>query len=396
MQYAVFEGNMERLEKKLLRIYNKCKAYGCDFHYEVVGETFKEIKDEKGRKTIGRFLLVEAEGTAIVNDWEFVAAVEHTENGNIFTGILGIEIPDKYYNSDPICEHCNTNRPRKYTYIVRNKKTGDFKQVGKSCLKDYTGGMSAEAVTRYISLFDALIEGEAPEPGCRIERYLDVEEYLRYAVETIRCYGYVKTRDEEKESTASKVLDFYEADHGRAVSRDYLKRLRDEMERRQFDTNSAGVKEKVKMALEWIGNQREYSNYIHNLKTACSLKYVTYKNAGLLASLFPAYERDLAMVEKRAAMSPNEVESVHVGNVGEQIKINVQSVRCMTSWEGMYGTTHLYKIVGKDGNIYTWKTTKYVDSTFTDMSIKGTVKNHAEYRGIKQTELTRCYVTVIK
>ena len=31
MVYTIFEGNMERLEKKLTRIFNKCKAYGCDF-----------------------------------------------------------------------------------------------------------------------------------------------------------------------------------------------------------------------------------------------------------------------------------------------------------------------------------------------------------------------------
>ena len=28
MQYKIFEGNMERLEKKLQRISNKCKKYG--------------------------------------------------------------------------------------------------------------------------------------------------------------------------------------------------------------------------------------------------------------------------------------------------------------------------------------------------------------------------------
>lgn len=32
MKYAIYEGNLDRLEKKLKRIFNKCKAYGCDFH----------------------------------------------------------------------------------------------------------------------------------------------------------------------------------------------------------------------------------------------------------------------------------------------------------------------------------------------------------------------------
>lgn len=50
MKYAIYEGNLDRLEKKLKRIFNKCKAYGCDFHYEQTGEEFRELKDEKRKQ----------------------------------------------------------------------------------------------------------------------------------------------------------------------------------------------------------------------------------------------------------------------------------------------------------------------------------------------------------
>lgn len=167
MKYAIYEGNLDRLEKKLKRIFNKCKAYGCDFHYEQTGEEFRELKDEKGNKYTARFVLVEAEGTAVINDWEFVAELEHTEKGNIITGVAGIEVPERYYTTTPVCEHCNSKRYRKNTYIVRNKTTGEFKQVGKSCLKDFTHGMSAEAVTQYMSLFDTFRWWYISSYGCR-------------------------------------------------------------------------------------------------------------------------------------------------------------------------------------------------------------------------------------
>jgi len=108
MKYAIYEGNLDRLEKKLKRIFNKCKTYGCDFHYEQTGEEFRELKDEKGNKYTARFVLVEAEGTAVINDWEFVAELEHTEKGNIITGVAGIEVPERYYTTTPVCEHCNS------------------------------------------------------------------------------------------------------------------------------------------------------------------------------------------------------------------------------------------------------------------------------------------------
>lgn len=210
MKYAIYEGNVDRLEKKLKRISNKCKAYGCDFHYEHTGEEFRELKDEKGNKYTARFVLVEAEGTAIINDWEFIAELEHTENGNIITGVAGVEVPERYYTTRPMCEHCNSKRFRKNTYIVRNKKTGEFKQVGKSCLKDFTHGMSAEAITQYMSLFDTLIEGETPEPGCAFQRYVSTKEYLLYVAETIRHFGYTRSSDEGI-STASQAIEFYDA-----------------------------------------------------------------------------------------------------------------------------------------------------------------------------------------
>ena len=49
--------------------------------------------------------------------------------------------------------------------------------------------------------------------------------------------------------------------------------------------------------------------------------------------------------------------------------------------------TYIYKIVDIDGNIYTWKTSGGIAEETTE--IVGTVKAHNEYRGTKQTELTR-------
>ena len=43
MRYSIWEGNMESFMKKVTRIQNKCKNYGCDFHFEEVGEEYKEV-----------------------------------------------------------------------------------------------------------------------------------------------------------------------------------------------------------------------------------------------------------------------------------------------------------------------------------------------------------------
>lgn len=117
MAYSILEANMERLEKKLTRIQNKCKKFGCSFTYEKVGEEFKTLKDDRGVEYQAKFILIEAEGKAVLNDWMFVASVQHTEKGNIINSTgCSIEVPERYYTSEPICEHCNSRRARKDTY----------------------------------------------------------------------------------------------------------------------------------------------------------------------------------------------------------------------------------------------------------------------------------------
>jgi len=397
MTYAIYEGNMERLEKKLTRIANKCKKYGCEFTYKQVGEEFRELEDFHGNKYTARFVIVEAEGTAVVNGWKFIASVEHTEKGNIINRIGDIEVPEKYYTSDAVCEHCNNKRYRKYTYIVMNEESKEFKQVGKSCLNDFTNGMSAEGVAHYISLFDELIQGEAPWGG-RGERYYKTETILQYVAETIKHFGYVRTQDSGR-STADRSFDYYCVDHGGGWMMEQVrKELTKEMEAVGFNADSNETVQFVADALNWIASQEERNNYMHNLKTACSLEYVTGRNLGILASLFPTYNRELEYQAEKAeqerktvAERASEANSQHIGDVGDRITINVQSTTCLTSWETEWGITRVYKIVDDKGNVYTWKTSKYLDEEELDI-LKGTVKEHKEYKGIKQTELTRCKV----
>ena len=59
--------------------------------------------------------------------------------------------------------------------------------------------------------------------------------------------------------------------------------------------------------------------------------------------------------------------------------------------EGTYGHTDIVKFRDLKGNLFTWFASGYTDLERGDrISIKGTVKNHDTYRGVKQTILTRC------
>lgn len=90
MEYKIFEDNMPKLEKKLAVIQKKCAKYGTPFEYKVVGEDYQEHEDE-----ILRYVIVDVTGKAIINDWQFIASIEHTEDGNIIKCVDGsVTVPE--------------------------------------------------------------------------------------------------------------------------------------------------------------------------------------------------------------------------------------------------------------------------------------------------------------
>ncbi len=389
MQYRIFEGNMERLEKKLQRIENKCKKYGNNFTYEKIGEEFAEYEDENGSKYKVKYILIDVEGTAIVNDWRFIASIEHTEKGNIIKSCCNIEVPERYYTSKSICEHCNSKRHRKDTYIVQNTQTGEFKQVGKSCLKDFTCGMSAEGVAWFISLFDELIEYEHITGCSHITNYIETVEAMQYIAETIKHFGYIKSGEDRP--TKRRAKDYYEVEHGMLngfFAKDARIKFEEEMKSVSFNHNSDYAKELTQNVFAWIEAQEENNNYFHNLKTICSLEYVTFDKFGLLASVFPAYDMNLERKKQKEEEKEKEKKSEYVGKIGDRITVKIDNFIVVTSWETQYGTTYIYKIVDTEGNIYTWKTSGGIVGDTKE--IIATVKAHNEYRETKQTELTRC------
>lgn len=394
-RYAILEANMERLEKKLTTIQNKCKKFGCFFSYNKVGEEFRTLKDEKGVEYQAKFILVEVEGKAVINDWMFVASVEHTEKGNIINSTgCSIEVPERYYTSEPFCEHCNSRRARKDTYIVMNQVTGEFKQVGKSCLKDFTNGMDATIVSKYYSFFDELIKGEEPNGCGYIEPYYDTKEILVYAYECIRCFGYVK-RDclRSEKSTWERTFDYWCVNHGftKWIPEHLVVEYKKQMKDAGFNPESESTIKAVEDALAWIVEQETSNNYMHNLKVVCTSKYVSAKNAGIAVSLFPTQNKDLEYQKKQEAKRNADAASEHVGEIGQRITFKIASATCLTSWETEWGITKLFKVVDYSGNVFTWKTSVFPDFDKAE-TITGTIKAHSEFRDCKQTELTRCKV----
>ena len=385
-RYEVLEENMPKLEKKLERIRKKCEKYNCDFSYEIVGATHHEIEIDKYHSFIGQFVIVDVEGTAIINGWQLIAKIQHELNGNIITKInIETEIPEKYYYTEPFCEHCNTSRDRKCTYLIRNIETGEFKQVGSACLMDYTHGLSAEMAAACANYFSELSEADKPLKGISYKEYINVKEFLLYAAEAVRCFGYVKTNtDTQTQSTASLTMDIYNLDRDK-LNFKYAESLKQKLYKANY--NEQSQIEFIDNLLKWAQTLKEENEYLHNVKVLCSLNYIEFKYYGVLASSVIAYKRTL----EHNAKKNKDLKSAYQGEIGKKFTFKVKDIECISSWNSAYGFVSMYKMTDETGHIYIWKTSTLVESKkFINKQLICTIKDHSDFNNVKQTIITRC------
>lgn len=414
-RYYIHEGNLERLQNKLKAIENKCKKYNASFTFNIIEAEaeYREVEDEEtaGRHLV-RFIPVEAEGTISHGDWSFVATLEHSAEGNVIRQFnTELTVPERYRDAECICEHCNTRRNRRDTYIIFNHESGEFKQVGKSCLMEYTRGLSAEDVARYISWFDFLIKGDGAG-GTRGTTYYNTLEVVQYAIECVRHWGYHKSLSWDDEeyysrdyrSTKERVIDYMRVNRGWMCRHDYkaIEKHREEMLEVGFNHDTEQNKEQAAEMIAWASKfDTETFGYMHNLKVISRKEYIEHRDLGILISIVASYYRHLNNIEetkkKEAEHQKVADASNYVGQEKERITRNLQSCEHIYTSESIYGSSYLYKMVDTEGNVLTWWSSSWIDlDGYKVTSVTGTVKAHEEYRGIKQTVLTRCKFTCEK
>lgn len=81
------------------------------------------------------------------------------------------------------------------------------------------------------------------------------------------------------------------------------------------------------------------------------------------------------------------------GSIKDKVDLTVKLTR-RGRYETMYGVTYVYTFEDAEGHQLVWKTGTWLEQEEgAEVTLKGTVKAHSEYKGIKQTELTRCKVS---
>ncbi len=416
--YMIPEENVENLEKKFniaarkirkinpeleptmtksnhtIVLVHKIELRPCDCRSET---TIKEVPYEARRVE----LKIPDEAVFAENNWAFGGSVEPSGvegknfvNVNLSGKDLGFIVPSKYFTANSCtCDYCKTNRKRNKTYLVINQETGEWKQLGKECLKLFVAGIDVDA----IATFESFIKEaeDAANPGdeffySRRFKFVKVADALALAYAVYRERGYLATRDvagnsndlSNKNIVQRKLTQQYGCDSDFLNITDSIRGKIDVMTFKS-DINVGDVISDVE--------QLPDDPYYNNLKVIVANEYIPLNKLGLLVSIPKAIERYKEEKKRQEERERLAAESTYLGSVGEKISVNFVSGREAACCETQFGLLHIYEFKDANGNTVVWKSSSSKDIPESG-TVVGTVKAHEEYNGIKQTVILRAKI----
>ena len=183
--YEKFEAALAKLSKKAIKLGGEA-FLPVPFSYEMV-----EIRKGEAIKVL--HVLMDCTIPRI-DGWEFIARIDHAngEVGNLVRALPGQIVPDYYRNTGCLCEHCNVKRFRRDTFLLRQVDTGEIKQVGSSCLKDFLGGhdpVKLAKLAELLSYANECASGYTNYVGAD-RRYIDLNVFLQFVSLDMRQRGF--------------------------------------------------------------------------------------------------------------------------------------------------------------------------------------------------------------
>ena len=338
--------------------------------------------------------------------WEVVAVLDHlTGGGNAVVHVLpGHELPSEWWSAGPDCDHCNVFRERNQTIIVAKRGRGghyDFRNVGKSCLKEYTG-IDPQHALALAAFYRAT--GMTGQQGVRHEAPL--QDWLEWVAVAVRIDGrYISKATADRENVG--------ADYGGGYSTSspaYRPRIDttvtsahsyQQMAFNRYDEAAAAGEVPTDQDRALVGAVRAYvatldpaqSTYHHNLVALFRADCLLWNLHGLAASAFAGYLREQRALAEATERAAQQRPSEYLGMPGERVELPRVKVVGLNVTEGNYGDTHIYRFRTPEGDKATWFSTNDMGlSVGQEVGLRGTVKKTEEYRGEKGTILTRCRI----
>jgi hypothetical protein len=352
--------------------------------------------------------------TPRLHGWRFAATLQHLDGENIVRTLPSEELPASYRTRGAMCDHCCSIRRRNDTYVLRHDD-GRVTQVGSSCLRDFLGSDDAAEIAakaEILALAASCAEDGEEGYGSGTASEALMSEYLPIVAWCVRENGWTSrtaTRERERRPTANYSWTLMCSAKAYADAK---------CEPTADDIALAASAAEWSESLSDDAVNAGTSDYLHNLRAVLRTGVVSFRTAGIAASAVTAYQRHIGA--ERARLARPAPLDAYLGTVGDKVSFGlpaqvgkkglpkkgapvVLSAEPLTldfvaGFETSFGYTTILKFRTVDGATVVWKAS---DSSVTRSDVgkryalAGTIKAHDEYKGVKQTVLTRCSATEV-
>lgn len=412
-EYRIPDEKWETFQKKIAALAKKAATYGNEpvtwtkTREELKGR-YVELPSGKMLK-VGDYLFYHVRvsgGEPKIPGWSLSAVIEHLAAGNIVSCVPGQSIPDEYRTTLATrCDHCNAKLKRNETVVIRHDD-GHYVQIGKNCVAAYLGSGDPRVCLFYLEFMRSLVacsgedEEDGGDHGPRPAAVYTPSEIIYFTFGLIGVDGWVSRKMADEKGilpTSSQLHTFLNTTNRSKLDREELEYIQ------AVEEKAAQHAADVPRVLAWAATLEGKSEYEHNLKLLCAEVAIRPKNVALVASSVAGWRRSQDL-SARGTERREHTPSTHFGKVKERVNLDVEVIMvrpCSSDW----GTSFLYVMLNAAGQRFKYFSSRELgcDTTFPGNQVRGwrateagdkiqlraTIKAHGEYKGEKETVLTR-------
>lgn len=208
---------------------------------------------------------------------------------------------------------------------------------------------------------------------------VSLEQFLIFSASLVRTYGYVPSKvAKESGKPSTGELAWKWATEGRTD--DLLKSL---VITPEDKATGRGTFEWMKKLYE----KNQKNDYLNNLAAIGYDGQVSKRTIGYAASAIQVWQKEFTA----SLVKTGEF----LGVEGQKLTVKVKFISTI-KYFSQYGEGYIHKFEDDNGNLITWSTGN--DLNFLNMKendlfvVSGKIKKHSEYKGTRQTEITRAAV----
>lgn len=381
--FTIADGNMARFTAEITRLVKRAEKIGVPAPTWASGERV-EVKDPNTGFVTVSYLVSVSGKSPKYDGWSFVAAIdldrENPDSPNVVHVLPGYEKDPEWSTMSERCDECNiTNKGRKKLVVVQHDD-GRRMVVGSTCLHDFLGDKSPQAIAAWAEMLSSFLNsGDRFEQGdysSAGEFRIDAETYLAWVVRSIAERGWTprsKAGDGNLATADDALVDLNAFVNGdRTVKQPMAK-----------DFGEAAA------VLAWAQDiELGSSDFLDNAAAVAQKSTWRRQDLGIGASLVSVYRRN-QNVERTAEVTANSDPSEYVGVIDQRLTFHDVRVLSVSEQPSDWGVKYLVKMITPHGNRLTWWATSTIPEVDAIICGKATIKKHSEFRGVKETTVTR-------